>query len=793
MSAAKLPTLATTGLSVLDKRAPPEPLQYLLKRGHTRKGIAVANFRYFDGKQTERWFPPSYRGIRSENPTTHQPDPKTKEEWWPLWSIVLPWPDDPHYGQARVEYDPDQQHGKGKGPTKFINSLGPKRPYFPKGTSLKALLDPKQRLYLVESPFKAIAAASHGVLCIGVGGHSGGFEPDTHREAIHPALRKYFLKDREVSLLCDADVGQNLDVRRSLLQFMGVTAAKPFQCKPFYTELPDLGDGKTGVDDYFAASNTLKDFNTLPHHERDSKVVRVLGCALMDKTELGLSDRFVVRAGEDCRHDPRLGKQGAWFSYTDKDGYQQGDVVPQRRMIDVIRTLEEEIAAAKGVGLDDWDKFQKECGRKNAVSNALALARVDTQLDIDAASFDREQDLLGTPNGCVLRLSTGELLKPRRDLMVTKKLGCEFLPNATAPRFAQFLKWMCNGQRDLMNYLQEIAGSCLAGRSARQEVFFLKGGGDNGKSVLIDLLLKALGDYGAVIPAKMLLKAHQQENNPQAATPFLMRLHGKRLAVCSEFEDSAPIDEAMLKDLNGGDMITGRANYCDPFEFYNTARIIVKTNLMPTVVGTSDAVWDRIKIVPFQAKIADKKKDPEFAKKLAAAELPGILAWAYQGFQRLAARNNRFETPRVVDELTNKLRADSDTLGLWLAECVTLDPLKSNSTQRELQTEVTQCSHQWRIDNDHAKMSARVLWKKLREHLGYEPIYRGDHGIAYALGFTLIRSESVKTFAEAQANDFKKVHGENAELKREIKVLNAKLAAASQTKLVLIKGGKKDG
>jgi P4 family phage/plasmid primase-like protien len=675
----------------------------------------------------------------------------------PAWSIVLPFPGHDNYGVARIEYE-IYGEGEGKPPGKFQNPSGPAVPFIPRSASKRDLLDPRKPLYFVEGSFKAAAAAAHGLLCCGANGHTGVFESETNRTKIRPDLLPCMKPGRTVCFLTDADVAGNLDVRKSQLCFLDVAAK--LGCQPVFVELPDLGDGKSGIDDYLA-KHSLKAFLKRPRHPRDSQVVRNLRCALFDLTELGLSDRFVALHGGDCRHDPRLGE---WFSYTDK-GYESSEVEPRRRMIEVVRSLPAETAATHGEdSIKARRKFEKECGRNSVKNAALAFAADDRAVEIDAALFDAEQDLLGTQNG-VLQLSTGKLLKPDRKLMVTKRLACIFDAKATAPQWLKFLQRICDGQRDLINYLQEIAGACLAGRSTRQEVFFLNGTGKNGKSVFIETLNRMLHDYAVAVPSKLLLR-QQRGGDSEKATPFLVKLHGKRLATCSELNENQPVDEATIKDLSGGDLIAARANYGHAFQFRNTARILVRCNHLPVVVGTDAAIWDRLIVVPFLVEIPLAEQDVDLQMKL-ATELPGVLRWALAGLHRLAERGFHFESPLVVRELTHKHRTDSDVIGTWLDECVELNAT-ANPPWRELQGEVTQNYTDWAHANNHGPMSSKNLWAKLRERLGFDPIYRGDGGLKYAKCLRLRRG----------------VHADNviANLHRELDAVKTRLAIAEAEK-----------
>jgi putative DNA primase/helicase len=323
-------------------------------------------------------------------------------------------------------------------------------------------------------------------------------------------------------------------------------------------------------------------------------------------------------------------------------------------------------------------------------------------------------------------------------------------------------------------------------------VFFLYGVGSNGKSVYIETLTRLLGDYAVTIPARVLLKA-QRVGDAERATPFLITLHGRRLATCSELSESMPIDESVLKDLNGGDLISGRENYGKSFQFRNTARMLVRCNHLPTVTGTDKAVWDRIRAVPFTTIIQDDEQNPDLAAEIAASELPGVLVWAHAGLMRLAARGYRFDTPKAVLELTSKHRTDSDVLGSWLNECVVLDPLMSGSPLRELQPEVTKDYTDWAHQNNHHVMSSKTLWLKLRERLAYDPIYRGDGGAAYAKGFTLRRTPT--SIVKLQNDEISKRDAEIERLKGELAAATGETRTTSTTRsgkevLRLIAGSK---
>jgi putative DNA primase/helicase len=243
-----------------------------------------------------------------------------------------------------------------------------------------------------------------------------------------------------------------------------------------------------------------------------------------------------------------------------------------------------------------------------------------------------------------------------------------------------------------------------------------------------------LGDYATATKATLLLRASRnQDQDPERPQPFLVQLRGKRLASCAELPERTPINEAMLKDLSGGDTITARGLNKNPVEFRNTARVIVRANHPPLIADTNEAVWSRLLIVPFDVVIPEEKRDKDLAAKIVESETAGILNLALKGLASFAARGYRFNVPKNALDALKKHRAESDVLGTWLDEKYLVS--KTDRRDRILQSNVTLNYMQWCKENNHHPHSSVALWRKLREHLGYDPIGKID-GDKYVFGFT---------------------------------------------------------
>ena len=205
-----------------------------------------------------------------------------------------------------------------------------------------------------------------------------------------------------------------------------------------------------------------------------------------------------------------------------------------------------------------------------------------------------------------------------------------------------------------------------------------------------------------------LLIAGRNNTHPSA----IAELHGKRLMFATESGEGRYLSEERVKALTGGDPITAKRLYREPFTFIPTHLLVLSTNHRPLVKGTDFGIWRRIRLIPFEVTISEDEQDTELPAKL-LKELPGILAWCYAGWRRY--QEHGFKTPEKVTEATARYRNESDVIGQFLDECCLLDSTK-NVPSITLYKEYDS----WCEDNGERPMPQRSLTARLREH-GIEP------------------------------------------------------------------------
>jgi putative DNA primase/helicase len=296
---------------------------------------------------------------------------------------------------------------------------------------------------------------------------------------------------------------------------------------------------------------------------------------------------------------------------------------------------------------------------------AASLRLAGKLMAVPGSAIDADPDLLGLPNG-VLDLRTGARRAYTADDLITLTTGCDFIPGAAAPHWERFIAEVMCGDAELARYLQKLCGYALSGRRSEHLLPIFYGLGANGKSTLLQTLQAVWGGYAGTAASGLLVQKFNGQHSSDIAA-----LQGKRLVVVSESSEGGRLNEEFVKQLTGGDRVVARRLYQEPFEFRPTHVFFMQTNHKPRVDGTDLGIWRRIRLLPFNATFPPERQDPRLPDKL-RGELPGILQWAFRGWQLYQAEG--LAPPKVVQAASAQYRADSDVLKTFLDECCEIEP-----------------------------------------------------------------------------------------------------------------------
>lgn len=349
--------------------------------------------------------------------------------------------------------------------------------------------------------------------------------------------------------------------------------------------------------------------------------------------------------------------EGKW--YTDNIGY-------IRQLADSATMLQESeriLYAHDEDMLKAFDRHLKKsrsfAGKTNMIREAEHYAPILPQ------NLDRNKSVIGVKNG-IIDLRTGELLPHDREAYLTKQSPVIYNPDAPAPKlWLQFLSDIFGDDPYMLEYIQKCVGYSLTGSTSEQCAFFLFGTGRNGKSTFLEIVRGILGDYATNIQPQTIMVNPKSGNAPSSD---IARLKGARLVTSVEPNEGMRLDEGLLKQLTGDDVVTARKMFSEEFEFKPEFKLWMATNHKPLIRGTDTGIWRRIHLIPFEVQIPLDKVDKKLKYKL-VKEAEGILKWAVQGC--LKWQNEGLTMPQKVLEAVREYQHEMDVISAFLDACCT--------------------------------------------------------------------------------------------------------------------------
>jgi putative DNA primase/helicase len=211
----------------------------------------------------------------------------------------------------------------------------------------------------------------------------------------------------------------------------------------------------------------------------------------------------------------------------------------------------------------------------------------------------------------------------------------------------------------------------MTAHGEEKAALLLHGLGDNGKTILLEILLSIFGytglrAYGASTPWDSF-----------AVTKFggsgirndIAKLHNARLVVCDESSRDMELHEGTFKAVTGNSAMTVRFLNHEYFTFVAGFKLVMATNTRPRIIGNDPAVYSRIKDIPLNQSfpLVDPRRI-ENLKVLLMAERAGIAAWMVRGYKQFVELGGLCAPDEIIFA-TKDYQAHSDTQGEFLSDC----------------------------------------------------------------------------------------------------------------------------
>jgi len=215
-------------------------------------------------------------------------------------------------------------------------------------------------------------------------------------------------------------------------------------------------------------------------------------------------------------------------------------------------------------------------------------------------------------------------------------LNTEFDPEADCPGWKEFLGSVAEPSD--IPLLQEYIGYTLAHWELPfKKALIMLGPTDAGKSVFLDVIRELFGgDESAATSSTSLQYLANERWGPS-------RLVNTALNIRNDLDEHTIKNTGKVKEIVGGDTLDAEYKRKPVFQFSPVAKHIFAANRAPDRSTDDEAFWNRWLTVVFPESVSQSEQNPNLTDEL-IEELPGILNWAIEGYQRL------MEQGRFTDE-----------------------------------------------------------------------------------------------------------------------------------------------
>lgn len=270
-------------------------------------------------------------------------------------------------------------------------------------------------------------------------------------------------------------------------------------------------------------------------------------------------------------------------------------------------------------------------------------------------------------NGKLLNLNTLECRQRTRSDLWSWECNVTFNPDLDLAEIESFMLDLTCGNAEYAHWLRKFMGYCMTGEITDRSIYQAWGEGLNGKSFLLDTIMKRImGNFWGILDDSLLLAPKTGGPSPET-----LGLMGIRMAVVNETDDGY-INGKIAKRISAGDTLEARGLYQNELvKFVNRAKPIIVTNKQLQFDGSDQAMKDRIKFLPFQARFSNDgtvKREKE--------------AWMYANIDRFFTyfamgasiwyKTFDLKLPKIAADETEERFMDNDSFKRWVNECCEL-------------------------------------------------------------------------------------------------------------------------
>lgn len=308
----------------------------------------------------------------------------------------------------------------------------------------------------------------------------------------------------------------------------------------------------------------------------------------------------------------------------------------------------------------------------------------------------------------ILDIKTLKLQAHTPEIITRNKIDLSYYEQTQNEEIDTIMNNLSVNDNEIVQLLYEMIGYCLYRGMPFQKVFMLVGNGANGKSTLLNMITRVLGENNV---------SHVDLKEISTNRFGKSELYMKLANIADDCSSSYLEDISTMKRLTGESYTSIEFKGQNSFSAKINTKMIMSYNTIPQINDTTDGLTRRLVIIPLNAvfKKRNNNYDPFISEKLRKKEnLEYVLYKSIQAIHEVLKRKE-FTVPTQVKLETEEYIRENNPIATFLFEMYT-----DEEVARMPSTELFKSFCSWALDNNYKSRYKPGTFGKELKKLGYE-------------------------------------------------------------------------
>ena len=327
------------------------------------------------------------------------------------------------------------------------------------------------------------------------------------------------------------------------------------------------------------------------------------------------------------------------------------------------------------------------------------------------------EQIVCVKNG-LINVKTLEFKSHTPDVVIRNKIDIDYYEQTENEEIDTIMDNLAVGDKDIVQLLYEMIGYCIYRGMPFQKVFILVGNGANGKSTLLNMVTKLLGEENV---------SHVDLKEIAGNRFGKAELYGKLANIADDCSSSYLEDTSVIKRITGETYTSIEFKGQNSFSTKINTKTILSYNTIPRMNDTTDGLTRRLVIIPLNAvfKKGLPNYDPYISEKLKKKEnLEYVLYKSIQAISEVLKKLD-FTIPETVKTRTNEYLIENNPVLNFI-----YDVYEEESFEDIPCNEVYEAFNCWKIENGLKTDMSMTRFGTEMKKIGYERKQVKKNGIS---------------------------------------------------------------